>query len=153
MFQTNRPKKGHMKKLFLIPVLLTTTASAESLEERKYWKGQMDYLQRSLDSAEKSCGYQFTYEWVDKPKLREAAEKNNNSPYGICAAIVDEVESLCREGDDEKASVKAKIKGFKCGYAKPRKLDLNKAGIITYMGNNEESNFSDWAKPWLMKKL
>ena len=142
-----------MKKLLLVPVLLlTTTASAESLEERKYWKGQMDYVQRSMDSIEKTCGYQFTFEFVGKEKLRAEAEKNNNSPNGICTAIVDEVEGLCREGDDEKASVKAKIKGFKCGYAKPRKLDLSK-GTVTYMGNNEEANFSDWAKPWLMKKL
>ena len=61
--------------------------------------------------------------------------------------------SLCREGDDEKASVKARIKGFQCGYAKPRTLDISKSGMVKYMGNNEESNFSDWAKPWLMKKL
>jgi hypothetical protein len=142
-----------MKKLFLIPVLLlTTTAAAESLEERKYWKGQMDYMQRSLDAAEKSCGYKLSYDWVDKPKLRAAAEKDGNTPNGICAAIVDEVESLCREGEDEKTSVKAKIKGFKCGYANPRKLDM-KGGIVTYLGNNQEANFSDWAKPWLTKRL
>jgi hypothetical protein len=142
-----------MKKLILIPVLLlTTTATAESLEERKYWKGQMDYLQRSLDAVEAQCGFKPTFDFVDKPKLREASEKAGHSPYGICAAIVDEVESLCREGDDEKASVKAKIKGFSCGYAKPRKLDFTK-GVVKYMGNNDESNFSDWAKPWLMKKL
>lgn len=142
-----------MKKFVIIPLLLATTVvSADSLEERKYWKGQMDYIQRSLDAAEKDCGVQFSFDWVEKAKLREAAEKNSNSPNGICGAIVDEVDSLCRGGDDEKASVKAKIKGFKCGYAKPRKLDL-KGGTVTYMGNNEESNFSDWAKPWLMKKL
>ncbi|MBA3456712.1 MAG: hypothetical protein H0T42_26720, partial [Deltaproteobacteria bacterium] len=45
------------------------------------------------------------------------------------------------------------IKGFQCGYGKPRSLDLSKAGIVKYMGNNDEVNFSDWAKPWLMKKL
>ena len=144
-----------MKKLLAFSILLGTAASlhAESLEERKYWKGQMDYLNRSLEDGEKQCGVKFTFEWVDKPKLREAAEKNNNSPYGICDSIVQEVTSLCREGEDEKSSVKAKIKGFQCGYAKPRTLDLSKAGIVKYMGNNEESNFSDWAKPWLMKKL
>ena len=115
-----------MKKLITASLLLlTATVHAESLEERKYWKGQMDYLQRSLDDGEKTCGVKFTFEWIDKPKIREAAEKNNNSPYGICDSIVQEVTSLCREGDDEKASVKAKIKGFQCGYAKPRSLDLS----------------------------
>lgn len=142
-----------MNKLLLIPVLmLTTTASAESLEERKYWKGQLDYVQSSLDSAEKTCGYRFTFDWVGKEKFRTEVEKTGHTPNGVCTAIIDEVEGLCREGDDEKASVKAKIKGFKCGFSKPRKLDLSK-GVVTYMGNNEESNFSDWAKPWLMKKL
>ncbi len=144
-----------MKKLLALSILFATTATihAESLEERKYWKGQMDYINRGIDDGEKQCGVKFTFEFVEKPKLREAAEKNNNSPYGICDSIVQEVVSLCREGEDEKASVKAKIKGFQCGYGKPRKLDLGKNGIVKYMGNNEESNFSDWAKPWLMKKL
>ncbi len=68
-------------------------------------------------------------------------------------AIIDEVVSLCRAGDDEKASVKAKIKGFQCSWAKPRKLDLTNKGIIKWTGNLEESNLGDWAKAWLMKKL
>ena len=133
-------------------LVLSSSVGAESLEERKYWKGQMDYVQRSLDSVAEKCGVKMTFEWVDKPKLREEAEKNNNTPNGICAGIVDEVESICREGEDEKKSVVAKIKGFKCGYAKERKLDL-KGGTLTYMGNNQQSNFSDWARPWLLKKL
>ncbi len=123
-----------------------------SLEERKYWRGQMDYLQRSLDSAEKDCGIRFSFEWIEPAKLREAADANNNSPYGICASVIDEVDSLCREGADEKTSVAAKIKGFKCGYAKPRNLAFD-GNALVYMGNNEESNFSDWAKPWIMKNL
>jgi hypothetical protein len=143
-----------MKKLLAVSVLLITSlASAESLEERKYWKGQMEYLQQSIDSAQTACDAKFSFAWVDKEKFRAEAEKANANPFGVCNAIVDEVASLCREGDDEKASVKAKIKGFQCGYAKPRKLDLSKAGTVKYMGNNEEANFSDWAKPWLMKRL
>lgn len=143
-----------MKKLIVLSAIVATSALAwaESLEERKYWKGQMDYVQRSLDSVSEKCGVKMSFEWVDKPKLREEAEKNNNSPNGICSAIVDEVESICREGDDEKKSVVAKIKAFKCGYNKERKLDL-KGGTLTYMGNNQQSNFSDWARPWLLKKL
>jgi hypothetical protein len=146
-----------MKKLLALSFLLTTTATvatthAESLEEKKYWKGQMDYMNRALDDAEKQCGVKFTFEWVDKAKLRTEAEKNNNSPNGICDNIVNEVAGICREGDEEKTAVKAKIKGFQCGYQKPRALDL-KGGVVKLMGNNEEANFSDWAKPWLMKKL
>jgi len=145
-----------MKKLLAFAFLATTATTAlvhaESLEERKYWKGQMDYINRAIDDGEKTCGVKFSFEFVGKEKLRTEAEKNNNSPNGICDAIIQEVVSLCREGDDEKSSVKAKIKGFQCGYQKPRALEL-KGGIVKYMGNNEESNFSDWAKPWLMKKL
>ncbi|HTL35776.1 MAG TPA: hypothetical protein VL326_21750 [Kofleriaceae bacterium] len=143
-----------MKKLLVVSVLFVATAAhAESLEERKYWKGEMEYLNRSIEAAQKSCDTKFSFDWVDKPKFREATEKEGSSPYGVCAAVIDEVESLCREGDDEKASVKAGIKGFQCGYAKPRKLDLSKRGILKYMGNNEEANFSDWAKPWITKHL
>jgi hypothetical protein len=142
-----------MNKLVIVPALmLSTLANAESLEEKKFWKGQLDYVNESLKSAGDACGVTFTFDWVDKAKLREAAEKTSHTPNGICTAVIDEVGSLCRQGDDEKAAVKAKIKGFKCGFAKPRTLAMT-GGIVTYMGNNEEANFSDWARPWLMKKL
>jgi hypothetical protein len=146
-----------MNKIAALAVVLATVGatalvSAESLEEKKYWKGEADYLNNNIESANKDCDMKFTFDWVDKGKLRESAEKAGASPYGVCASIVDEVDSLCRAGADEKAAVKAKIKGFQCGYSKPRSLDF-KGAVVKYMGNNEEANFSDWAKPWLMKRL
>ena len=123
-----------------------------SLEERKYWKGEDDYLFRNVDEGKDKCGVTFTVEWVGRKQFRAEVEKTNHSPYGVCDAIVAETVSLCREGEDEKSSVAAKIKGFRCGYGKPRTLTMDN-GIVVYMGNNEESNFSDWAKPWLMKNL
>ena len=142
-----------MKKLLVLSILLaSSTVGAESLEEKKFWKGQMDYVQRSLDDAEKQCGVKFTYSWVDKAKLRAETEKTNHSPNGVCSNIIEEVAGICREGEDEKKAVAAKIKGFTCGHAKERKLALT-GGILKYTGNNEQSNFSDWAKPWLLKNL
>ena len=142
-----------MKKLLVLSiVLISSIAGAESLEERKYWKGQMDYVQRSLDDAQTQCGVKLTFDWVDKAKLRAETEKSGHSPNGVCAAIIDEVAGICREGEDEKKSVAAKIKGFTCGYAKDRKLGLS-GGVVRYTGNNDQANFSDWAKPWLMKNL
>ena len=142
------------KKLLVLPALIAMVSPlhAESLEEKKYWKKEMDYVQRSLDEATEKCGVKLAFEWVDKPKFREAAEKDGNSPYGICAAIVDEVVTICREGEEEAAAVKAKIKGFRCGYKAERSLDL-KGGTVTYLGNNKQANFSDWARPWLLKRL
>ena len=140
------------KKLVALSLFVAVVAHAESLEEKKYWKGEMDYVNRSLDAASEACGVKFTFAWVDKAKLRASAEKQSHSPNGICTAIVDEVFSLCREGADEKAAVKAAIKGFKCGFANPRKLDV-KSGTVTYMGNNDQPNFSQWAKPILEKNL
>jgi hypothetical protein len=142
-----------MRKLIVVLALFVTTlAHSESLEDKKYWKGQMDYLNRGIEDASKKCEVAFTFEWVNKEKLRAAAAKNGNSPFGICEEIVIEVGRICAEGDDEKAAVKAKIKSFKCGYANPRTLGL-RGGAVTYMGNQEQSNFSDWARPWLLKRL
>ena len=143
-----------MKKVVSIALVLAATATlhADSLEERKFWKGQMDYVNQNLDSASQACGVKFSFDWIEKDKLRDAAAKHNNSPYGICIQVIDEVGSLCRNDADGKASVAAKIKGFRCGYSNPRGLDM-KAGTVVYMGNNEEANFSDWAKPWLEKHL
>lgn len=143
-----------MKKLLALSILasLAASAGADSLADRKYWKGEMDYVDRSLKAGEEACGVKFSFDWVDREKLKAEAEKNSNSPNGICAAIVDEVVGICRAGDDDKSAVKSKIKGFRCGYAKERTLTL-KGGIVTYMGNNQQSNFSDWAKPILEKNL
>src|ERR1700744_4941395 len=143
-----------MNKVVAIAIVLATSATlhADSLEERKFWKEQMDYVNQKLDSANKSCGAKLTFDWVDKPKLRDEAQKHQNSPNGICTNIIDEVDSLCRSDADSKASVVSKIRGFTCGYSNPRHLDM-KGGIVMYMGNNDEANFSDWAKPWLEKHL
>jgi hypothetical protein len=70
----------------------------------------------------------------------------------VCQSIIETVASVCRDGEDEKATVKAKITGFSCGFAKERALDL-KGGVVKYTGNNTQSNFSEWARPWLLKKL
>ena len=144
-----------MKKLIVFSVVLVSSSSvlhADSLEERKFWKEQMDYVNEKLEDANKVCDAKFSFDWIDKAKLRDEAKKHQNSPNGICTNVIDEVDSICRSGDDGKQSVKAKIKGFTCGYANPRSLDL-KGGIVKYMGNNDEANFSDWARPWLEKHL
>jgi hypothetical protein len=142
-----------MKKLLVSSILLAaSTVNAESLEEKKYWKNEMDYMQRSLDAANEKCGMKFTFDWVDKAKLREEASNTNTSPNGICSSIIDEVRGICGEGEDEKKAVAAKIKGFACGFAKDRKLTLA-GGIVKFMGNNDQPNFSEWAKPWLLKNL
>jgi len=145
-----------MKNILVVSLFLAaSTASllhAESLEERKYWAGEMDYMNRSIDDAVEKCGVKLSFEFVDKPTLRAETAKTDHTPYGVCAGVVDEVDSICREGDDEKQSVAAKIKGFRCGYAAKRTLTL-KNGIVTYMGNNVQSNWSDWARPILLKAL
>ncbi len=137
----------------LLSIVAPTGADAEeSLEEKKYWKGQTDYLNRSLESASKKCGVEFTFTWIDKPKIRAELEKTNHSPFSMCGAPIEDVEMVCREGEDETAAVKAKIKGFTCGYSKSRKATLAK-GTLAYMGNLEEANFYDWFRPWLLKNL
>ncbi len=123
-----------------------------SLEERKYWRGEDDYLFQSVDGGKATCGVSFTVEWVNRKQFRTEAVKANTSPYSVCDSIVAETVSLCREGEDEKSSVASKIKGFRCSYGKPRTLTMDN-GIVVYVGNHEESNFSAWAKPWLMKNL
>ena len=131
----------------------TGDASGLSLEERKYWRGEEDYLFEHLNAGPETCGVKFAFSWdADRKTFRERAEANNNSPYGICAGMVDEVLSLCREGADEKQTVAAEIKGFRCGYGNPRSAKLED-GIVVWMGNFEEPNFSDWARPWLTKNL
>jgi hypothetical protein len=140
-------------KLFVTSlVLLSTIASAESLEDKKYWKGEMDYINKTLDTTNESCGTKLTFDFVDKPKLRAEADKAESSASGVCDVIIDEIGGLCRVGDDEKQAVKAKIKGIRCGYSKPRSLAMT-GGIVTYMGNNLEANVTEWARPWLMKHL
>ena len=94
----------------------------------------------------------FTFEVVDKDKLRADHDNKNQSPYAVCDGMIERVIILCRAGGDEKAAVKSKITGFQCGHGKPRSLALDK-GILRYRNNLDEANFDDWAKPALEKKL
>jgi hypothetical protein len=148
-----------MTKIYVLAILIGTTTLAlaedesnESIEEKKFWKKETEYVNKEIESAGKRCDTEFAFEWIDKPKLRSEAERSKYTPYGICSNMVKLVEATCRNDEDAKAAVKKKIKTIKCGYAKPRKLDL-KAGTLTYMGNNEEANMWDWGKPALEKKL
>jgi len=145
-----------MKKILAFAFLATTATTAlvhaESLEERKFWKGQMDYLNKAIEKGEKACGVKFTLELLDKEKFRAETDKTHQTPRGVCNVMIDEISTVCRQGEDEKAAVKAKIKSIQCGFANPRNLAL-KNGTLTYLGNNQESNFSEWARPWLMKHL
>ena len=56
-------------------------------------------------------------------------------------------------GEDEKAAVRAKIKGFACGAGNPRSLSLDKAGIVRFHGNLDEVNLHEWIRGWLEKAL
>jgi hypothetical protein len=141
-------------RILVIAAVMATaaTAFAESLEEKQYWKGQMDYVQRSIDAVKNTCKVTLKFDWVNKAELRKKAEAAGHTPNGICTAIVDQLDTICREGAESQAAVKAKIKAVKCGYAAKRSLAMG-GGTVTYMGNNVEANFSDWAGPWLKKKL
>jgi len=142
-----------MKTLIAACLLIaTTTAQADSLEERKFWKRNRDYIDEGLKKADKACGTTFKFDWENAPTLRAEVEKTKHSPSGVCQSIISVVASICREGEDEKATVKAKITGFTCGYAKERTLDF-KGSTLRYQGNNTQSNFDEWAKPWLLKHL
>ena len=142
-----------IKSLPIALVLATTAiAHAESLEEKKYWQGQQSYLDRSLAEAEKKCDVKFTFEVVDKAKLREEHDKKNHTPYAVCDGMIQRVIILCRAGGEEKAAVKSKITGFQCGHGKPRSLSLDK-GIVRYRNNLDEANFDDWAKKALTQRL
>ena len=135
-------------------VLATTTlAQADSMEEKKFWKRERDYIDREVEFVNKQCGSKITFDWVDKPTLRAETEKTNHTPNGVCGNIVHLVGMVCKNGDDEdKATVRSKITSIQCGFAKERTLDL-KGTALKYLGNNNQSNFGDWAKPWLLKRL
>lgn len=135
-----------MNKLGLLGIVLATaTAGAETPEEKAYWNGQLTYIARSIESASKVCGVDLGFEWVNKPTLRAEADKTDHTPAGICTNIVDYVDMVCRSGPDEKAAVRARVARIRCGYSKSRTLRLER-GVLTYMGNNVEANFLDWAK-------
>ena len=140
------------KRIALLLLFVATAAHAESLEEKKFWKQESERVGRTVIEAEKQCGVKLEFEFLDKPGLRAAAEKDKATPYVVCDRVVDLVASLCRQGEDEKQAVAAKIKKIQCGYSNPWTLNL-KAGAVVFHGNNAQYNFTDWAKPLLMKKL
>ena len=143
-----------MTKSLTIAILLTAglAQAEESLEDKEFWKGQQTYIDRSMVEVEKRCGPGITFEWIDKAKFREATEKSQYKPYGICDNMLQLVARVCGDSEDGKKAVTAKIMTVACGYSKSRTLDL-KGGKLKYLGNNDQANFWDWAKPALTKKL
>src|SRR5258706_13263300 len=114
-----------MKTVLTAAILVvTTTAFADSLEEKKFWKRQRDYVEEHLKTAERACGVKFNFDWHPPATLRSETEKTKHSPNGVCTAVIDTVASICREGADEKATVKAKISAISCGFSSDRSLDL-----------------------------
>jgi hypothetical protein len=142
-----------MKALISLSIILATSVvSAESLEERKYWKEQMVEVNDSIEWGEEHCGVKFEFEFVDKEKLRAELENTRWPPGKVCGVIVSEAVRLCREGDKPKAAVTAKIKSFRCGFAKERKMTL-KNGVVTYMNNQTQPNPEQWAREQLLDNL
>jgi hypothetical protein len=142
-----------MKVLLSLSILLATSVvSAESLEERKYWRAQMVEVNGSIKWGEQHCGVKLELELVDKEKLRAALENSTYPPGILCSIVISEAVRLCREGDQPKAAVTAKIKSFRCGYAKERTLTLRN-GVVTYMNNDTQPNPGQWAREQLLDKL
>jgi hypothetical protein len=142
-----------MKALLSLSIMLATSAvSAESLEERKYWRAQMVEVNEAIEWGEEHCGVKFEFEFVDKDKLRAELENTSWPPGKVCEAIISEAARLCREGDKPKAAVTTKIKSFRCGFAKERKMTL-KSGVVTYMNNQTQPHPGQWAREQLLNNL
>jgi hypothetical protein len=142
-----------MKALLSLSIVLATSVvSAESLEERRYWKAQMQDINESIKEGEKDCGVTFEFEFIDRDKLRAALEKTGWPPGKTCDVIVYEAVRLCKEHEKSKSAVAAKIKSFRCGFAKERKMTL-KSGVVTYMNNDTQPNPEQWAREQLLNNL
>ncbi len=128
-----------------------------SLRQKKYMKGQDEYFQRDVTSANTKCGIKLkaTIDWnsfkdeVDK----QLDGKINYSFSGYCAEAVNTLFGMCDDADS-KAAIAKKIKVYTCkfGGKGKRKLDL-KGNALTYWVDWEAANNGDFCKDYLGKKL
>jgi len=134
-------------------LVLTSLVHAESLEERKYWKGQMVRLEQKLSVVVDSCGVEIPFEYVGKEALRANAEKEKYSPNVLCGYVVAEVGSQCLDGEKRKAAVAKKVKAMQCTWAPKRSITV-KNGIVLLKGNGHEfSGLAGFVRDELKKKL
>jgi hypothetical protein len=69
-----------MKTLLTVCALLVaTTVFAESLEEKKFWKRQRDYIDETLKRTNKACETNLTFDWDNQIQLRTEVEKTKHS--------------------------------------------------------------------------
>ena len=83
-----------LKAIPLALLLASTVARAESLEEKKYWKGQTDYIARDIADAEKVCGTKFTFEVIDKTSTRVEVAVSNLGADDVLANATTTIEGF-----------------------------------------------------------
>jgi hypothetical protein len=142
-----------MNKIFVIAVLITTSlVHAESLEERRYWKAEMRDIEDYRAEAVQSCGVELTFEYIGKDALRADAERAKYLPHVLCGYIVKEVGSQCRDGEKQKASVAAKVKGIQCTFGDKRSVTV-KNGIVLLKGNGDMHSLAGYVRDQLKAKF
>jgi len=133
-------------------LLVSSLARAESLEERKYWRGQMAMLDSDLREANEECEVEITFEYIDKAEMRAAAEKGKFSPRVVCNPLIKEIARTCRDGDKRKAAVAKKAKTLQCGYSTNKTLTV-KGGVVRMKATFEVTQRTNWVPDQLKAKI
>ncbi len=134
-----------------------SAAPTETLAQREYWAGQMDYTQRTLDSIESTCGGRiaFAYDRASWWPHKDALAARATSPNGRCDDVLNALVNICY-GDPEAARVVlANVKSVECGYGGINtgfKLQLE-AGKLRYDVEVERHNVGEEIANWLKDRM
>jgi hypothetical protein len=128
-----------------------------SLRQKKFMKGQDDYFQKEVASANTKCGMKLkaSIDWNSfKAEVDKSLDgKINTSFYGYCSEPLSSMHGMCDDADS-KGAIAKKVKSYTCrfGGKGKRKMDL-KGGALTFWIDWDAANNGDFCKDFLGKKL
>lgn len=137
--------------LFAVGILTTSlsgVAAGLTVGQTKFIKQYDQYLDREVETFEQICGYKLDAS-IDWQSFQQEVQKHLDAPTGkpkalrkftYCNEPVKQLSLLCRQDDDYKTVVRAKVERYVCRYGgdastaeaayKQRKLTLSD-GVLT----------------------
>ncbi|MES2525672.1 MAG: hypothetical protein V4598_01240 [Bdellovibrionota bacterium] len=144
-----------MKKFIVLLALVTTTASALTLKEKKQFAEWQEYLTSESSSYVKwtkdKCGYDIPVKMEEAFVTPFMTENTNAASY--CDSAREAIQSMC-EDKMSKDAISKKIKSISCKLGKKEEIAYKINGsVLEFTVGIGAANLKDKTKEWLENNL
>lgn len=106
-----------LRRLLLAALVVAPAAGAETLAQRDYWAGQMQYTQRKLDELRERCNVEieFAYDRDAWWAQRDEVAARGASPNGRCEDALNAMLNVCWDDAEGSRRIQEAIRRVECG--------------------------------------